>query len=102
MMMSVTAHCSPKPAKGELKGLLDAKNFEKGRMPSRPSSWLTRPWEKRTERTFPMAERAIMTEIAVPPAVDPNILVMNSAASSRLEERITSLGWKEEKSKGQK
>lgn len=91
-MMRVTAHCSPRPAKGELKGLLLAKNLEKGRIPSRPSSWLTRPWEKRTERTFPIAERAMMTEMAVPPAVDPNIRVMNSAARSRLEERMTALG----------
>jgi len=34
----------------------------------------------------------MMTEMAVPPAVDPNIRVMNSAARSRLEERMTALG----------
>lgn len=45
MMMRVTAHCNASPANGELKGRFEAKNLEKGKIPSRPSSWLTRPWE---------------------------------------------------------
>ena len=33
----------PNPAKGALKGRLLPQNLLKGRIPSRPSSWLTRP-----------------------------------------------------------
>ena len=36
----------PNPARGALKGRLLPHTLLKGRIPSRPSSWLTRPWEK--------------------------------------------------------
>jgi hypothetical protein len=41
MMMTETTQCSNSPAAGELNGRLLAKNLEKGRTPSRPSSWTT-------------------------------------------------------------
>lgn len=36
-----TRYCVNNPASGALNGLLDAKKAEKGRRPSRPSSWTT-------------------------------------------------------------
>lgn len=36
-----TTYCVNSPASGALNGLLDAKKAEKGRRPSRPSSWTT-------------------------------------------------------------
>jgi hypothetical protein len=86
MMINVTAHWRPRPARGELKGRFEAKNLAKGRTPSRPSSWLTRPWEKRTERTFPMAERAMMTEMAVL-ARGPNLKTREGKCQHRIEEQ---------------
>ena len=46
MTMRQTAQCRARPARGALKGRLEPQNLLKGRMPSRPSSWLTRPCEK--------------------------------------------------------
>lgn len=36
-----TAYCVKRPGRGVLNGLLEAKKGEKGRIPSRPSSWIT-------------------------------------------------------------
>jgi hypothetical protein len=40
-MMMETTQCSKRPAAGDLNGLLEAQILEKGRIPSRPSSWMT-------------------------------------------------------------
>lgn len=41
MIITETSQCSKRPAKGVLKGLLEAQSLEKGRIPSRPISWTT-------------------------------------------------------------
>lgn len=41
IMMIETTQCSNRPAAGEWNGLLLAQSLEKGKTPSRPSSWTT-------------------------------------------------------------
>ena len=38
MMITETSQCSKRPTKGALRGLLEARRREKGKMPSRPIS----------------------------------------------------------------
>jgi len=47
------------PASGVLKGRLLAKKEEKGSIPSRPSSWKTRPWENWLADMLPRVDSAM-------------------------------------------
>jgi hypothetical protein len=91
IIITDTHQCSNNPINGALRGLFEAHNREKGRMPSRPISWTRRPWEKITERTFPKADRATKTERARS-ALAPNMLRKKEAARIRPEEMISALG----------
>ena len=56
----LTAHWTNNPAIGVRNGQSLAKNDDKGRIPSRPSSWTTLPWANTAAKLFPKADNAIM------------------------------------------
>lgn len=91
MMITLTTQCSNRPARGALKGLLLAQKDENGKMPSRPSSCTSLPWEKMTLSTLPNADKATKTDSARS-AFPPKTFRKYDAAKMRPEERISSLG----------
>jgi hypothetical protein len=57
--IELTNHWTNNPVIGVLNGQSLAKNDEYGRIPSRPSSWVSRPWVNKADRLFPQVDIAI-------------------------------------------
>ena len=60
MYIELTNHWTNNPAIGVLNGQSLAKNDDHGRIPSRPSSWMTLPWTNAVDKVFPKVDTAIM------------------------------------------